>query len=395
MALTDYNVHVEPSLPTLANKGDTIVDPTFGETILRLTDSTDGDDYMSVVYSNVSAFNCNSTRLFALRGHGVQYNWFCTFNPATMIRSGGAVQPSQPAGVVGGIRNFAHWHPTDPDKIYMHDDAKLWLYNVALDSWALVRDFSATLTGGRLLFQMSMSDDGNTFAWHTYSGGSGYIWYARDIDTVIEYNTTETPDEVEVDKSGQWLSVSPTGNTNFPKIVKRSDLSRVQVAAAVSGHRGMGNGVIYWGRGDTDVYRANLADVDNDTRVFTINFSWSDQHFSVSQTNARAAGYHVWSHSHGTYSAPLTQAFQQEITLVKSDAGADAGVYRLCHHRSQLSGSAPYTSHAFANWSRDGRFVAFNSNWGGGAREADIYIVTVPSALWADPPPRRLYLKQV
>jgi hypothetical protein len=388
MALTDYSVHAEPSLPTLAAAGDSIVDSVFGETILRLTDADDGSSYCSVIYSNVSSFNCDCTRFFGLRNSGTEQNWFCTFNPETMTRSGGGVIPSAPAGVSGGVRNFAHWHPTNPDLIYMHDDEQLWLYDVAQDDWTLVKDFSATLTGGRLLFQMSMSDDANTFAWHTYSGGSGYLWYARDTDSIIEYNTTENPDEVEVDKSGNWLEISPSGDTNHPKMVKRSDLSRVQATDTISGHRGMGNEYGLWSRGDSDIYRSALSSDLNDasaTKVHTLPFFSGDHHYSKTQTNALAANYTIYSHQKATYGT-VTLAFEQEIFVFLDDNGADAGVYRLCHHRTQLSGSGPYVAHNFANWSRNGRYIAFNSNWGGDAR-SDIYIVTVPSALWEDEAP--------
>ena len=38
--ITDYVVYPEPSLPSLPAAGGIIVDPTFGTTILRLTDAT-------------------------------------------------------------------------------------------------------------------------------------------------------------------------------------------------------------------------------------------------------------------------------------------------------------------------------------------------------------------
>jgi hypothetical protein len=98
-----------------------------------------------------------------------------------------------------------------------------------------------------------------------------------------------------------------------------------------------------------------------------------------------AANYTIYSHQKATYGT-VTLAFEQEIFVFLDDNGADAGVYRLCHHRTQLSGSGPYVAHNFANWSRNGRYIAFNSNWGGDAR-SDIYIVTVPSALWEDEAP--------
>ncbi len=54
-------------MPALPKAGETLIDPTFGTTILRLTDERDGK-YCINAYSYWPTFNRDSTRLFvALR----------------------------------------------------------------------------------------------------------------------------------------------------------------------------------------------------------------------------------------------------------------------------------------------------------------------------------------
>jgi hypothetical protein len=67
--LTDTTTRTEPTLPTLGAAGTKITDPTFGTTILRVTDATTEPDvggHKGVLnsYSTQQAFNSDSTRVF-------------------------------------------------------------------------------------------------------------------------------------------------------------------------------------------------------------------------------------------------------------------------------------------------------------------------------------------
>src|SRR5438477_13148756 len=58
----DYGTYPVPPAPPLPAAGGTIIDPTFGTTIMRLTDANDGPDCINS-YSYWPTFNVNSTRL--------------------------------------------------------------------------------------------------------------------------------------------------------------------------------------------------------------------------------------------------------------------------------------------------------------------------------------------
>src|SRR5262245_55512282 len=61
--ITDRRVYAEPPAPALPRAGGTFVDPTFGTTIMRVTDDTDGKSCHNY-YSYWPTFNLDSTRFF-------------------------------------------------------------------------------------------------------------------------------------------------------------------------------------------------------------------------------------------------------------------------------------------------------------------------------------------
>lgn len=75
-----------------------------------------------------------------------------------------------------------------------------------------------------------------------------------------------------------------------------------------------------------------------------------------------------------SYGLLPTGPFHGEIFLVKTDGSGQ--VYRFVHHRSQL---VTYYDSNFGNISRDGKFVAYASNWGGSGRH-DLFIAHIPSS---------------
>ena len=61
---TSFTIRPEPVLPpSLPQAGAKVTDPTFGTTLLRLTDGADGNTEMGVQYSYWPVFNRNSTRI--------------------------------------------------------------------------------------------------------------------------------------------------------------------------------------------------------------------------------------------------------------------------------------------------------------------------------------------
>src|SRR5690348_5150718 len=60
---TDYGVYPPPAPPTLPAAGGTFTDPTFGTSILRVTDANDGSDNHQS-YSYWPSMNKNSSLLY-------------------------------------------------------------------------------------------------------------------------------------------------------------------------------------------------------------------------------------------------------------------------------------------------------------------------------------------
>src|SRR5204863_31033 len=89
---------------------------------------------------------------------------------------------------------------------------KLWSYNVATNTFALVKDFSALLPG-EYQWQMHRSLDDDKFSWTRRKASDysvlGYAVYSRAQNQII-YQADLGPtdlDEVQLDKTGRYLVV--------------------------------------------------------------------------------------------------------------------------------------------------------------------------------------------
>ncbi|HEY3663818.1 MAG TPA: hypothetical protein VGL24_11750, partial [Chthoniobacterales bacterium] len=159
----DYGTYPVPPPPPLPAAGGTVIDPTFGTTVMRLTDSQDGPDCINS-YSYWPTFNLNSTRLLVYSGTA---SLLYRFDPAAFkIIDKATWNTIIPGG--GSVRwDDAIWSGLDPDLIYCHDNIgmKIWLYNVATQSYTQLADLTAQYRPGDYLWQMSKaSRNDNIFA---------------------------------------------------------------------------------------------------------------------------------------------------------------------------------------------------------------------------------------
>src|SRR5688572_602303 len=140
--VTDRGVYFEPPLPALPAAGGTLVDPTFGTTILRVTDEeTDAGGSCGTAYSYWPTFNATSTRLWAFcdeSNTGVLFDFDAGSLAVTSARPlFASLTPSGRAPIV----EDAIWSPVDPDSVLVHDARALWSYDVVTESYTLVKDF--------------------------------------------------------------------------------------------------------------------------------------------------------------------------------------------------------------------------------------------------------------
>ncbi len=370
----DYGIYPVPPAPPLPSAGGKVIDPTFGTSILRLTDANDGPACINA-YSYWPTFNLNSTRLLV---HTGVTPLFCRFDPVTFTLL------EKSAWTTTLFWEDAIWSGTDPDVIYAHDfGMRLWTYNVATQIATQIADLSSLYRNGDYLWQMSKSiSSDNVFAFTRRDARYnvvGYLVWQRDINQVVYNIETSQVDEVQVDKSGRYLAVK-TGQQGMGAIeVKIVDLKTLTVQDLTDdgpdyapGHSDNGKKIVI----GADNWRNQLTHrtMANPHSVRTlINFAndWTqDYHVSMLADNERWVLLSSYSPGAGTPAGP----FHDEIYQVATDGSL--AVRRMAHHFSVYGGD--YYASPRANISRDGRFVAFTSNWGVEGGRKDVFIVKVP-----------------
>jgi hypothetical protein len=370
--ITDLADYPEPSAAAPASAGSVTTDPTFGTTLLRVTDAGDGGGCVNA-YSYWPSFNADSTRMFvACDGDP----WLYDFDPSTP-----GISNRRPlyAGKTssGSTPNWedAIWSATDANAIYAHDTTRLWRYDVEQQTYTLLKDFG-TLLGGGHVRQMSKSQDDQVFGFTTQNASWGVTgalaWRASDDQLLIQQSQPGL-DEVQVDKSGEFLVIK-TGNSGKGVIeVRVVDLGTGAIEDLTDdapdfspGHSDNGVRTVIGADNWTNrVTFRKLATPHQPSTVLDFGNDWT-QDFHVSmlakdESRVTLSLYQVGSHTTGL--------FHNEIIQVATD-GSQA-VRRLAHHRSQ---HGDYWDSPRANISQDGCFVAFTSRFQGTNRR-DVYVL--------------------
>jgi hypothetical protein len=370
----DYGTYPVPPAPPLPAAGGTVIDPTFGTTIMRLTDENDGPECINS-YSYWPTFNVNSTRLLVFSGITPI---FYRFDPATF-------KILEKATWTTTLRwEDAIWSGTDPDVIYAHDfGMHLWTYNVATQTATQIADLSSLYRNGDYLWQMSKSvSNDNVFAFTRRDARYnvvGYLVWQKDVNRVIYDVATSSLDEVQVDKSGRYLAVK-TGQQGAGAIeVKIVDLKTLTVQDLTDdgpdyapGHSDNGKKIVVgadnWRNQVT--YRT-LADPHSVRTLINFANDWTQgYHISMLADNEKWALLSSYSVITGTPDGP----FHEEIYQVATDGSL--AVRRVAHHFSIYDDD--YYATPRADMSRDGRFVAFTSNWGVPGGHKDVFILKMP-----------------
>jgi hypothetical protein len=375
--LGGYGLYPEPPIPARPAAGATLVDPTFGTTIMRLTDANDGTD-CRVEYSYWPTFNVNSTRAKALCVvAGVSRTRIWSFDPTNFRRGAGILMPMRLQS------SDPIWSGSDPNVIYGHSTTHVLLaFNVSTQTTTTLKDFSIVVPAGGQLNQMSMSSDDDTFAFHvTNSAGSpvGYLVWQRSTNTLLLNRLESAIDEVQVDKTGRYLEVGYTNGNN--RIWDLQTKAYTNLTWGVDGffHHDSGRGTMltYNGRGNALAYR-QLSSPHTLVALMSLSSSNKTGHLSMRADNESWGLASNYNNDGRSASAP----FDNEIFQVATDGSGD--VRRIAHHRSVFN---DYYDGPFANISRDGRFVAFSSNWGVASGRRDVFVARIPPAPGSETPP--------
>jgi hypothetical protein len=371
--ITNHNVYAEPAPPALPRAGGTFVDPTFGTTIMRVTDENDGTSNFNY-YSYWPTFNLNSTWFFIACDNNPKLYKFDP-NNFQIISKGPLFDQTLPGGGFMSTED-GEWSGSNPTLLYGYYGLKLWSFDVSSRVYTLIKDFTGQLPPG-YLGQMSRSLDDNMFAFTvkgpTYAP-TGYIVWQRDQDKILRNVSVANFDEVELDKTGRYLAVKAEfgGGVDFQAV----DLQTGTV-------QGLTDPGPDFSPGHSDNGRQIVVGYDNWNNQYTTRSYATPHQFKTviafgsdwSQANhlSMLADDESWCviSNYTAGSAPLGP-FRQEIFQTSTDGNQN--VRRLAHHHSIYR---DYWDTPRADISRDGRFVAFTSNWGSTTRR-DVFIIKVP-----------------
>jgi WD40 repeat protein len=374
--VADFSTQGEPALRALPAAGGTFVDAVFQTPIMRLTDGNDGTD-CRVEYSYWPTFNANSTRAKALCViSGVNRTRIWTFNPTTFARGTSTLMPMQLQST------DPIWSAFDPDVVFGHSMNHLLLaYHVPTQTTTTIKDFSSAVPSGGQLNQMSMSLDDDVFAFHTTNSSGaavGYLVWKRSTNAILLTRTESNIDEVQIDKTGRYLSVGYMSGYN--RIWDLQTMTFTDLTWGVDGyfHHDAGRGTIltYNGRTNGFGYR-NLSIPHTITSLLLAQTDNKTAHMSMRADNEQ---WGLISHYNDDGSG-VASPFENEIFQVATDGSGK--VRRIVHHRSVFN---DYYDAPFANISRDGRFVAFSSNWGNANGRRDVFVAFIVPAGGGTPP---------
>lgn len=391
---TDFKIYPEPPLPKLPQAGGTLVDPTFGTTIMRLTDEKDGKVcYTS--YANMSAFNKDNTMLFLkCQGNGkVLFH----FDPKGFKRL--KSEPIFDKFPPGGRRpswGDAIWSARERDVIFLHGGKgkKLWSFNVTAKRYTLLKDFTSMLPPDGTIEELSRSMDDNRFALIFYSPQAkkdnprqyqrpkiGYCVWQREPDKIVfQREVSGRFDEVEIDKTGEWLLIK-TGDKSPKKGKIRARIANLKTGEIedledyndnvfAPGHSGNGRGTLCgMDNYNNKVCLRKMARGSKVLTLFDLKRDWAQGvHVSTLADDEDWAMVNFYTAG----KSKRQGLFHNELVLAATDGSGR--VRRLVHHRSVMT---HYMEAPHGNWSRDGRFIVFNSTWGKSGR-IDVFILKVP-----------------
>jgi hypothetical protein len=408
---TDRAVYQEPPLQLVPNAGDKFNDPVFGTEIMRATDPLDCPTLgCGTWYSQWPTFNADNTRLMIRNGVNGDMI-FKSFNPATFTL-GPIVRrtPTLPGGVALEWQG-ATWSRTDPDLIFVHVNyynpdysatgMKLYGYRPSTNVFTLLKDFAPELAPGQpdYLFEMHVAQDGKddifTFM-HNRVGNSQnplyFIVWRRSTDTMLRHIRNDATFDANAalpDKSGRWIF--------FPLNKTQADGSRIKVLDLQTNswqtiywtgaddsptHGDMGTGTTA-GRGNFSG-GFNLRSFSN-VHSSTVVFDNKDSKGALDWTNDQHTSLYADDESWvllGLYDDPAetgteTGAFENEVMQIAMDGSQR--IRRLFHTRAHIdnfSETTGYWAVPKPTISRDGRFIAFTSNWSKSGRY-DLFIAKI------------------
>jgi hypothetical protein len=385
--ITDKNVYPEPTPLKLPAANNTFTDPTFGTTLLRVTDEADGTTNTNS-YSSWPSLNCNNTRLLYMSDGRAMV---CDFNAETMRVSNKRALFQKPiSGSQFPWAEDAIWSGLNPDSIFCHWAMVIYAYNLVANTYTVIADLTGKAGNGANLQQMAKSLDDAAFGFNLQDAAwnrIGFLAYRKrqtGDDLYVRMTNPDDPttaiDEVQIDKTGRYL-MQLTGLQGKTAVEARViDLDTRSVTNITDAgpdycpsHRDVGKDFVVGADNWNNTLTARKLSAPHQYQVIlNLGNDWSQSsHFSLLADDETWALVSFFLANN----LPAPGVFRDELVMVATDG--TQRVRRLCHHHSTYNVTQDYWDSPRADLSRDGRLAVFTSNWGSATR-GDVFVVRIP-----------------
>jgi hypothetical protein len=409
--ISDRGIYTKPPLPALPRAGGTYHDSVFGTEIMRATDETDCPaPGCGTYYPHWPTFNADDTRLLIRKGE-MGNAIVKDFDPVNFKVGASKVLPLNlsAGGKSYGTPSWESsiWSHTDPNIIYTFPNysdggMRLFTYNVATDTFTLVGDLNQVNAGSDYLFQMNKSADDDVFSWSVMRPGNdgkpvAYVVYKRSTNKVLFYvKNTMDFNEVHVDKTGHFLNIPlnrplPDGDSMEFLNLDTGVVTKILDGAPDfrPGHGDLGTNCVVGFDNDTDgITTRRLDEPHNPHYAFWYRTGLGPtggvEDWTQDSHGTMLADNEDWitegTFTDPTINLPSTGLFKDEIFQVALDGSQS--IRRLLHHRSSIdfqTATTGYWAMPKPTISRDGRFIAYTSNWEKSGRY-DLFIAKIDPA---------------
>jgi hypothetical protein len=389
--------------PALGPAGSSVVDPSFGTRILRVTDDgTDpkrhGDSIMTPSSAEENPWNSTSTRFYVVTSGGAYLIY--DFDPATVT-----AHPSRSSDVAwGGEPEFSY---TQPSILYglSPRSTEFKQYDIGSGKTTILHDASSCVrlksedTGHSITVS---SDDkrmettlgprqGDNYIAYVYDREKGCRWYNTLTGEIggnwgpkgiIPTSDRFTIHNLRMSKSGKYIYIARAAKTpdhpmNEPgkhwTLWEVDTMNVVPCTVECSGHRALGYSHLISPSGKNHPMDLLIRQLDNVTVTKPLISGlgrtegyWYDQHFSWNNTNADDTNpVCLTTYRPGNPNVPAAPLavdgpWENEVLCVETD-GKASKIWRFAHTYSTAKNG--FWSTPRGNISPDGRFFMFTSDW--------------------------------
>jgi hypothetical protein len=374
---TSPNLVVTPVVPPKPSAGGYVYCPTYGAKIMRVTDADDGGEG-GTAYSYLPSFNKDNTKILI-----VGLGKIADFDAVNFRVSNKVTIPIINLAGVNAAPELADalWSDTHANKLYAHASVgnQIFSYDVSTREWSEVVNLqTAGITqAGEKIWQMTKSRTDDDLFVFSITPNVGWGWYRPSTQTGGRM-VRSLVNETKVSKSGRYVYVfmdSPYVNdveANLYDLQTQINVGLQDIADLTPGHYDLGTNLLVGGENRTPGVNARRFDDPHDKydllphspHEFT---DGTDAHFSMLADNEEWALFGAWSNA--------AVVFREEFVQVKTDGSGQ--VRRLLHHHTKYN---DYLDSVRGNISRDGKFIAFTSNWSNVNGRRDMWIAQIAPA---------------